>query len=341
MAKSIFRSFCPPSEIKMSDPNDITPSLSTIVHFRVGVAGWTYPDWKGLVYPRESKLDRLEYLSAFFDTIEINTSFYSIPTTKIVERWIQSVKANPRFSFCAKLYKHFTHGTDLDQGNPGLDSSVASSFKNSFRPMLDSGLLGILLIQFPYRFHHTGANLDHIKRVFELFRGFPLAAEFRHRSFYRQSFFEFLKQEYVAFANIDQPQISYSMPSASILTHPSLAYLRLHGRNSKTWFADDAGVAERYDYDYSQEEYEKYFEMIREVKKKNGVLYIIFNNHYRAHQIKNALEFLNHFTGSPVLVMTKLMEAYPTLKSIACPATPANESTRQLTMLPLFDIEPR
>lgn len=311
------------------------------MNVRVGVAGWTYPDWKGLVYPRESNLDRLEYLSTFLNTIEINTSFYSIPTVQMVEKWIRSIKANPHFSFCAKLYKLFTHGADLQQGNPGLDPSVASAFKNSFKTMLDSGLLGTLLVQFPYRFHHTSANLEHLKRVFELFRDYPLVAEFRHKSFYRQSFFEFLRQESVAFANIDQPQVSHSMPSTSILTHPFLAYLRLHGRNSETWFATEAGVAERYDYDYSPAEYEKYFEMIREVKKKNGAIYIIFNNHYRAHQIKNALEFLNHFTGQRVQVMPKLMEAYPKLKSIADLSTPLRSISKGLSMLSLFDDEHR
>jgi uncharacterized protein YecE (DUF72 family) len=321
----------------MGDENRSETSCCSGKNFQVGVAGWIYPDWKGIVYPRESNIDRLEYLSSFFNTIEINTSFYSIPTPQVVGKWMHSVRANPNFTFCAKLYKQFTHGMDLRKGDPSIDSTAAASFKNSFQTMRDSGLLGALLIQFPYRFHYTHTNIEHLKRVFGLFKEYPLVAEFRHKSFYRQSFLDFLKQETVAFANIDQPQLSNSMPSTNILTHHEIAYLRFHGRNSESWFAAEAGVAERYDYDYSQEEYEKYFEMIQEVQKSNGVIYIIFNNHYRAHQIKNALEFLHCLTGQPVQVLPKMMETYPQLRSIADLSTKANPLTKKTAPLPLFD----
>jgi uncharacterized protein YecE (DUF72 family) len=285
----------------------------------VGVAGWSYPDWKGLVYPRESKFDRLEYMAHFFDTIEINTSFYAIPAPGIVSGWIQSVKANANFSFCVKLYKVFTHGSNVEHGQPELNLEAASQFKRAFEGMLESGKLGALLLQFPYRFHLEPKNLEHLARLFEHFRGFPLVLEVRHKSFAQPSFYQFLKREQVALACIDQPQVSYSMPATDCLTHSALAYLRFHGRNEKAWFASDSTTAERYNYDYSAAELEKYMEMTQEVQTSKGVLYVIFNNHYRAQQVKNALEFLHKITGQKVQVMPKLLNAYPELGGIALP----------------------
>jgi uncharacterized protein YecE (DUF72 family) len=303
------------SETPMSE---MTPAgVKEAGNIKVGIAGWSYPDWKGLVFPRESNFDRVQYLAGYFDTLEINTSFYSIPAPRLVEKWLASSQVNPRFSFCVKLFKQFTHGADIREGSPQMDPAAAEAFKKAFRHLLNAGRLGAMLMQFPYRFHFTQVNLEYLKRLLDQFREFPLAVEFRHKSFYQPSMLEFLKQENVAFANIDQPQISQSMPATSLLTHPEIGYLRFHGRNSNNWFAAAATVAERYDYDYSVEEFEKYWGMVREVQKKKGVLYIIFNNHYRAHQIKNALEFLHHLTGKPFQVMPKLLEAYPALLAIA------------------------
>ena len=66
---------------------------------RVGVAGWSYPDWDGIVYPRESRIDRLTYLSRFFDTLEINSPFYRIPTPRTTAAWARRVRTNDAFRF--------------------------------------------------------------------------------------------------------------------------------------------------------------------------------------------------------------------------------------------------
>jgi uncharacterized protein YecE (DUF72 family) len=78
---------------------------------RIGLAGWSYPDWKGRVYPlkRGRGLDPLEYLAAYFDTIDINSTFYRIPTVKTTRDWAARVAGNPAFKFTAKLTQVFTH----------------------------------------------------------------------------------------------------------------------------------------------------------------------------------------------------------------------------------------
>jgi len=77
-----------------------------------GVAGWSYPDWKGVVYPKErqGRFDDLGFIVSFFDAIELNNTFYRIPESKMVESWVRRVGHNPDFRFTAKLWQGFTHG---------------------------------------------------------------------------------------------------------------------------------------------------------------------------------------------------------------------------------------
>src|SRR6202046_5926661 len=84
----------------------------------VGPAGWSYSDWTGIVYPsrRPRGFHQAAYLSEFFDTIEINTSFYNPLRAEMAAEWLKRVAANPRFLFTAKLWQKFTHeqGTNAE-----------------------------------------------------------------------------------------------------------------------------------------------------------------------------------------------------------------------------------
>lgn len=285
----------------------------------VGLAGWSYPDWKGLVYPRESNFDKLGYLAGFFDTIEVNTSFYAIPKPRLVETWLRGVSTKPEFRFTVKLYKQLTHGDNLREGLPEIRPETVIAFKEAFQPMLEAGKLGALLLQFPYRFHNEPQNREYLLRLLETFEEYPRVVEVRHKSFDESSFYRLLEERRVAFATIDQPTVSDSLPPTPVFTSPELAYLRFHGRNAAAWFAAEAGRDARYDYNYSPEEMESYLGMIQEFRHRGGTLYVIFNNHYRAAEVKNALEFLHQISGQPVRVMPPLLKAYPELKRIALP----------------------
>ena len=84
------------------------PSAGKIL---VGPAGWSYADWEGIVYPRSKPrgFHEAAYLAQFFDTIEINTSFYNPLRAEVVKAWVENVQRNPSFQFTAKLWKRFTH----------------------------------------------------------------------------------------------------------------------------------------------------------------------------------------------------------------------------------------
>src|SRR5262249_48733570 len=85
--------------------NQTARKTSSII--RVGPAGWSYPDWFGYVYPTPKRkgFHEATYLAQFFDTIEINTSFYSPIRPDHAAQWTERVAANPRFVFTAKLLK--------------------------------------------------------------------------------------------------------------------------------------------------------------------------------------------------------------------------------------------
>src|ERR1700690_1800010 len=101
----------------MSEPKDPTHNSSN--QLRVGPAGWSYPDWAGYVYPTPRPKDFYEaaYLANFFDTIEINTSFYQPLRPDHAAMWIDRAAANPAFLFTAKLWQRFTHEPAASAGD--------------------------------------------------------------------------------------------------------------------------------------------------------------------------------------------------------------------------------
>ena len=118
---------------------------------RVGPAGWSYADWAGIVYPRKrpAGFHEAAFLAEYFDTIEINTSFYQPLHPEHCELWLGYVAANPRFRFTAKLWQRFTHET-------GADAEDERAVRDGFDLLRDAGKLGAVLLQFPFSFHRTG-----------------------------------------------------------------------------------------------------------------------------------------------------------------------------------------
>ena len=121
---------------------------------RIGPAGWSYGDWEGIVYPKEKSrgFDQLEFMTRYFDTIEINTTFYRPATIKMTESWVRRTVHNPRFKFTAKLWQKFTHER---QDFSTHDQKI---FKEGITPLVDAKKLGALLVQFPWSFKNKEKN---------------------------------------------------------------------------------------------------------------------------------------------------------------------------------------
>ena len=269
---------------------------------RVGPAGWSYKDWEGTVYPKHgSKFDHLAYLSAFFDTIEINSPFYRIPPVSHAKSWVRRVAHNPDFRFTTKVFRGFTHE------KAALAAEDVRAFRNYVDPLWESGKLGALLLQFPWSFKNSEEAREKLTALFDAFRDYPKALEVRHSTFQDEAFFRFLGEHQVGFVNVDQPLFHDSVKPADTVTGP-VAYARFHGRNYQKWFAHEESW-ERYNYLYSEEELDPWVKRIQSMANA-AETYVITNNHFRGQAVVNAAE-LKRSLGQSAKLPPTLKEVYP------------------------------
>ncbi len=274
----------------------------------IGPAGWSYADWRGRVYPESAgtKFDTLAFVAKYFDTVEINSSFYYPPKPETARAWLERTKHNPNFVFTAKLHKVFTHRrerlTDKDEG----------AFREGIDPLAEAGKLGAVLIQFPWSFKNEGDERSYLTQLVERFKAYPLVVELRHESWNHPRILQTLEDLGVGLCDIDQPLFADSIKPAAEVTSP-VGYIRLHGRNYQNWFREEANVLERYDYLYSRDELGPWINRIREVAGKAKQTFVITNNHARGQSLVNAFEILAELEEERVPGPAKLIETYPRL----------------------------
>ncbi len=278
---------------------------------RVGPAGWMYKDWNGIVYPAKKPKDfnPVEYLAQYFDTIEINSSFYGAPRPSAATKWAQSVQANTRFKFTAKLYQGFTHKRNAT-------TKEEQEFKDGVRPLIETGRFGALLLQFPWSFRFDKENRLYLLSLHKRFSEYPLVLEVRHASWAQPEVLDLLAELDIGLANIDQPLFKRSIKPGMDVTSPT-GYIRLHGRNYRMWFSAKADVRERYDYLYSLNELEPWIERIKTVGQKAKETYAVSNNHNLGKAVVNGLEIASVLRGTQVNAPGTLVEHYPELAEFA------------------------
>ncbi len=292
---------------------------------RVGPAGWSYADWTGIVYParRPRNFHEAAFLAEYFDTIEINTSFYQPLRPDLCRQWLDRVSANTRFLFTAKLWQKFTHES-------GATAEDERAVRAGFDLLRDAGKLGAVLLQFPYSFHRLPENVTGLEKLMARFRDYPLVVEVRHASWNDKSFYALLHERGVGFCNIDQPVIGRSL-KPSERTTAQVGYARLHGRRYDTWFSDDPAMpsSERYNYLYTEEELEPWVERIRKLATHTRSTFVITNNHFQGKGVVNALQLISILSGAKVKVPEPLRRHYPELERIS------SEPPREPTLFPL------
>ena len=287
---------------------------------RIGPAGWSYPDWSGFVYPphRSKSFHEATFLAEFFDTIEINTSFYQPISPNHAAAWIERVAANPAFLFTAKLWQRFTH-------EPSATAEAERNVRAGFDVLREAGKLGAVLLQFPFSFHKSPETVAHLSALLKRFADYPLVVELRHSSWQTQATLDLLREHDAGFCNIDQPIIGNSVTPTAQSTSPT-GYVRFHGRRYDTWFSDDPKLPahERYNYLYSLDELNPWVARIQEVQKHTRNVFVVTNNHYQGKAVVNALQLLSILKGSKLKVPDDLRQHYPQLEEIASemPAAP-------------------
>jgi uncharacterized protein YecE (DUF72 family) len=271
------------------------------------VAGWSYEDWQGIVYPRGlAPGARLPYLASFFDCIEINSSFYALPRPETAARWAAQVRDAPGFLFTCKLLSSITH--------KGSDEALAP-FRAAVEPLRAAGRLGAVLAQFPWNFEDTAAARDRLRRLADGLEGLPLVLELRHRSFLEEGFLRWLRERGIGLANIDLPAAATSLPASDFAFGPA-AYFRFHGRNRAAWFDASAGRDRKFDYLYSDRELAPWIARIRRAAAEAPAVFVIANNHYRGQAPANAID-IAHLLGRVPCAPAPLLAAFPHLRGRA------------------------
>lgn len=296
------------------------PSSDSRHRIRVGPAGWSYSDWTGYVYPspRPKGFHEASYLAEFFDTIEINTSFYQPLRPDHAALWLERIEANPTFLFTAKLWQRFTH-------DPSATHEDELTVRAGFDVLHNAGKLGAVLLQFPFSFHCTRETTAYLTAVLKRFADYPLVVELRHASWQTKETLGLLREHQAGFCNIDQPLIGRSLVPSAEATSP-VGYVRLHGRRYDTWFSEDPATPshERYNYLYSPDELDPWVTRIRSVNEHTRDTFVVTNNHYQGKAVVNALQLISILKGTKVKVPEPLRSHYPELEQIASemPAEP-------------------
>ena len=298
-------------------------------HVHIGTSGWSYPErdtgWRGVFYP--GKGDELEFYSRYFDTVEVNSTFYHPATRKMADSWVRRTPKG--FKFSVKLWQKFTHPKMFEEATgakPAVDSEDFNAFRQGFDPIAEAGKLGCLLLQFPPSFHATEQCMEGLERYLSQFRDYPLAVELRHKSWGEKSgeLKDLFASLDVSWVFIDEPKFSSSIEQ-KLEPAGSTLYVRFHGRNKAKWWTHDEAW-ERYDYLYKAQELLPFAEEFQRLITEGLVkrLYIYFNNHAKAQAVANAL-MLKYQLGLPIEaeVPASLLDTYPDLSDLVGKTAPS------------------
>lgn len=227
----------------------------------IGTSGWSYDHWEGILYPKGlSSQKRLSYYMKEFDTVEVNYSFYRIPTEKSVLRWRESSPED--FTFALKANRGITH---LNKSPDYL------SYLFVKRARLLEAKLGPILFQFPPTFERNEENISKLLKLIP--RGIRAAVEFRNEEWHKEETFQLLKERAIAYCIISAPDFD---PHFRATSH--FAYLRLHG--SKSWYSSS----------YPNAELTRFAKEIQSFVEDGLDVFVYFNNDHRGFAVSNALK---------------------------------------------------
>jgi len=299
---------------------------------RIGICAWADAALieSGAFYPKKSMTAeaRLRYYARVFETVEIDSSYYAIPDARNVARWAERTPSG--FVFTVKAYAILTGHNPRPETLPDevhamiparaqkthrgeIQSAALPSeaidttfrlFRAALRPLEDARKLGYVLFQFaPWvRFDHE--RLAYLERLPARLPGFPIAVEFRDRSWFPDHAAEtlaLLRRAGLAHVIVDAPNAAHAVPRVTART-ACPAVFRLHGRNAEGWLRQVRGeeptVREKYDYLYTDAELRELLPDV-EAAAEDGDVYVSFNNNNRDYPVRNALA-MRRLLGQPV-----------------------------------------
>jgi len=238
-----------------------------LIRYYIGTSGWHYDDWRGIFYPEKlPKANWLEFYARHFATLELNSTFYRLPSEEAFRRWYDS--SPPDFTFAVKVSRFITHIKRLKDCDEAL-----SNFMSKVTLLRDK--LGPLLYQLPPGLHRDDELL--IQFLKKLPRGLKHAIEFRHQSWLEEDSFAILRKHHVGFCVFDMPK-----STSPLIATADFAYIRFHGSDSL------------YSSCYSDEELAEWATKITHLAKNLESVYIYFNNDIAGYALQNAATMRNY-----------------------------------------------
>ncbi len=239
----------------------------------MGTSGFSYDDWIGAVYPQDMPRNQwLPFYATLFDTVELNVTYYRIPSWKVVKGWVD--RTPQEFVFTVKAHRTLTH----ERKEPDFDSYSAS-----LAPLVEAGKLACVLAQFPHSFRPNPLNRDYLLTVREGLPDYPVVVEFRNSAWVTEETFALLESHNLGFCCVDEPNLKGLMPSMVHATGP-VAYVRFHGRNAERWWQHEHAW-ERYDYTYEEPELAEWIPKLRALDSAAPLTLVYANNHYRGQSV--------------------------------------------------------
>jgi len=276
----------------------------------VGTASWSDPGFVEHWYPEKMPAgERLAWYAQHFEMVEVNSSFYSVPDPRLVERWIRSTPDD--FIFDVKLHQLLSrHSTSLKLLPPPLQKAAESDAKGKVkltpkieRAMIDEfrrpieilrahDKLGALLLQLSPGFSPRKHQLDELDDLLGALADYRIAIELRNRNWVEgenlEATLDFFRKHSATLVSVDAPtekHFTIMPPELNAVTNPNLAYLRLHGRDAHAYTTGKT-VAARFNYDYSDKEIDEVAARARHLAKEANEVHAVFNN--------NALDYAPH-----------------------------------------------
>jgi uncharacterized protein YecE (DUF72 family) len=277
-------------------------------------------------YPAAARTaaDRLRYYAGNFDTVEVDSSFYGLPTSATARLWAE--RTPPEFVFHIKAFGMMTrhgvradrlpatlraaHDLELDRHGRVLHPSAAlrdevfSLFSEALEPLRAENKLGLILMQFPPYFVANEANREYIVQSVARLAPDRVAVEFRHASWVQpeetKPTLDLLSSLGATYVCVDEPRLEGLgvLPPLAAATAET-AYIRFHGRNAATWNARTGSAAERFEYLYSNDELAEWVEPVRRLQGEAGTVYLMFNNCFADYAPRNARQMLSLLDTAP------------------------------------------
>jgi uncharacterized protein YecE (DUF72 family) len=279
----------------------------------VGTASWSDPGFVEHWYPKKMPAgDRLSWYADHFEMVEVNSTFYSAPDPRMVERWCHGTPGE--FVFDVKLHQLLSrHSTNLKLLPPALqktadtdakgkvtltpqiEMAMVEQFRRSLEILDGAGKLGALLLQLSPAFSPKKHELSELDDLLGGLSGYRLAIELRNRNWVngekKEATLDFFRQKAATLVAVDAPaekHFTIMPPDLNAITNPELAYLRLHGRDARAYTTGKT-VAARFDYNYSDEEIDEVAERARALAQEAKEVHVIFNNNARDYAPHAAL----------------------------------------------------